>query len=227
MRPVTFNFPTETQNEICATNATAASGTTLVINGSLSNIGRLNNIGYSPQAVAPGVQRSVTVFSTGNISTSTFTFTGFDVNGIAVSTTIAGPTGTAIPTNTAQEFSVVTTASVGNTAATSSFTVGFGASGSTRGVVVDGFANPVNLTIALTKGATSGPVTMQHTFDPLFTTSSPTWSTVTFSSGVALASLTTATSVTVAETPAALRAILLATAAATGPIQIVFSQPGQ
>lgn len=229
MRPVTFSFPTITQNEICATNTTAASGASLTINGSLSNIAQLNGgLPYTPLANAgPGIQRSVTVYSTGNISTSTFTVTGYDVNGYSYSTTLSGPTGTAIPTHTTQEFQVVTAVSVGNTLASSPFTVGFGASGSTNAVVVDLFANPVNLTLALVKGASSGPVTFQHAFDSPFTATAPTWSTVTFSSGVSLASVTTATSITIADAPAQARAILVATAAATGTIQVVIIQPGR
>jgi hypothetical protein len=227
MRPVIFTFATETQNEICATNASAASGTTLVLNGGLSNYPSINSAGYIPQVNLTGIARPVQVFSTGNISTSTFSFTGIDINGYAVSTSFAGPTGTAGIAQSTTEFHQVLTASVGNTAATSSFTIGFGASGSTNAVVIDGFANPITITYALVKAAgTAGPVTFQHTFDPVFTATAPTWSTVTFGTGVSLASQTTPTSVTVPETPYAVRAICVATAAATGALQINIIQSG-
>lgn len=227
MRPRSFSFPTQTQNEVCATNSTAASGTTLVLNGNLS---RQIQGTFDPSqryVQLSGYTQPVSVFSTGNISTSTFTFTGIDINGYAISTSFAGPTGTAVPTKSTTEFYAITAVTVGNTAATSPFTVGFGPSGTTNAYVLDNFSNPMNITYALVKGATSGPVTMQHTFDGVtLSTVAPTWSTVTFSSGVALASITVATSVTVSENPYAVRALLLATAAATGVVQVTFSQSG-
>lgn len=228
MRPVIFTFPTQTQTEVCATNSTAASGTTLVLNGGLSNYAQINSAGYTPAEVTapPGIQMPIAIFSTGNISTSTFTFTGLDINGYAISTSIAGPTGTAIPTKTTSEFHTVLTASVGNTLASSPFTIGFGPSGSTNAVVTDVYANPGVITFALVRAATSGPVTFQHTFDNISTATAPTWLTVTFGSGVAFASQTTATSISITDTPTAVRAILLATAAATGVIQVNFLQPG-
>lgn len=226
MRPITVSFPTQVQNEVCATNATAASGTTLVINGSYSQQIQ-GTVDLSQRFVRlPGYTQPISVFSSGNISTSTFTFTGLDINGNALTTTIAGPTGTAIPTKTTSEFWTVFTASIGATLASSPFTIGFGPSGSTNAAVMSYFSVPENVTVALVKAATSGPVTFQHTFDNLQTSTAPTWLTMTFSSGVSLASLTAATTVTVAESPYAVRAILLATAAATGVVQVTFVQPG-
>lgn len=228
MRPVIFTFPTETQAEICATNTSAASGTSLVLNGGLSNYPAITSPGYIPQALCPaGTARTVQVFSTGNISTSTFTITGLDINGYALSTSFAGPTGTAGIADSTSEFSVILTASVGNTAATSPFTIGFGPSGSTRGVVIDSFQNPNNLTFAVIKAATSGPVTAQHAWDDPFATTAPTWSTVSFGTGVLFASQTTATSISIVDAPTQVRYILVATGAATGPIQVAISQPGQ
>lgn len=226
MRQVSVSFPTQTQTEVCATNATAASGTTLVLNGNLSQQIQ-GTVDLSQRFVSlNGYAQPVSVFSTGNISTSTFAFTGLDINGYAIATSFAGPTGTAIPTKSTSEFAVVFTASVGATLASSPFTIGFGPSGTTRPLVVDNFAVPVNVSFALVRAATSGPVTFQHTYDNVFTSTAPTWSTVTFSTGVTLASLTVATSITVTESPFAVRALLLATAAATGVIQTNFSQPG-
>lgn len=228
MRQVTFTFATITQSEICATNATAASGSTLVLNGGLSNYGALNSAGYVPYATpGAGIQRCIQVYSTGNISTSTFAFTGLDVNGYAISTSFAGPTGTAnTSAKSTSEFAVVFTASVGPTAATSPFTVGFGPSGTTNTFAADHYANPVNMTYALTRAATSGPVTFQHCFENPFTATAPNWTTVSFGSGVLLASQTTATTITVSENPLGVRAVLLATAAATGVIQVGFVQAG-
>lgn len=226
MRQVTVSFPTQTQNEVCATNTTAASGTTLVLNGNLSQQIQ-GTVSPSQRFVQLyGYAQPVSVFSSGNISTSTFSFTGVDINGYAIATSFAGPTGTAIPTKSTSEFAIVFTASIGATLASSPFTVGFGPSGSTNAIVVNSYAQPVQTSYVLVKGATSGPVTFQRTYDNVFTATAPTWMTTTFSSGVSLASLTVATSVTIADNPFAVRGLLLATAAATSVIQTVFGQSG-
>lgn len=228
MRPVIFSFPTITQIEICATNTTGASGATLVLNGGSSNYPNRNSAGYVAFATpGGGIQRPVMVYSTGDISTSTFSVSGLDVNGYAVSTTFAGPSGTAVSTGkSTSEFAVVTAVSIGNTAATSPFTVGFGPSGTTNAAIIDGYPDPGNVSYSIVKVPTSGPVTFQNTFDNVFTATAPTWLTVTFSSGVAFASQTTATSITVAQNPFAARALLLATAQATGVVQVNIIQSG-
>lgn len=226
MHPVSYTFPTMTQNEICATNASAASGTTLVLNGSLSVLPPGGSGDANRYVALSGIARPIEVFSTGNINTATFTFTGLDVNGYALTTSFAGPSGSGVITQSVTEFSVVYTASV-LTAAASPFTVGFGPSGITRAMSADGFITPMNTTYAVVKAATSGPISFQHTFDPILLSSGPpTWSAVTFGTGIAIASQTVATSVTVTENITACRAILVATAAATGVIQAVIMQCG-
>lgn len=162
MRPIAFSFPTFTQNEICATQTTTATSQGLIINGSLSNINIQNTQGYSPQALAVGIQRPVAIFSTGNISTSTFTISGFDYRATGLlSTTIAGPTGLAIPVQTVTEFNRVIAVSVG-TLASSSLTVGFGPSGSTNWVNLDKNIVPFNVAISVVV-STGTPVTIQDT----------------------------------------------------------------
>lgn len=165
MRPVTFSFPTETAAEVCATQTTTATSQALILNGGLSNIGQLNSPagGYVPQVVFPGIQRTVQISSTGNISTSTFTFAGFDIRGVAIATSIAGPTGTVIPTKTVSEFNRVTSVSVG-TLASVPFTIGGGATGSTNWVHPNSFVSPFSMNISITTG-TSQPVMIQDTPD--------------------------------------------------------------
>lgn len=166
MRPITFQFPTITQREICATQTTTATDQALIINGSLSNFGLNNTQGYVAQAVCPGVQRPVMIFSTGNISTSTFTISGFDCRASGLlTTTIIGPTGTATTQQTVTEFNRVTAISVG-TIASSNLTIGFGPSGTTNWVKGDIFANPFNMTISVTV-STGTPITIQDTPDDL------------------------------------------------------------
>ena len=167
MRPVIFSFPTQTANGVCATQTTTATDQSLVLNGSLSNF----NAGVTPFAVtvAPGIQRTLTITSTGNISTATFTITGIDTSGYAVSTTLTGPN--AATATTVAEFFKVTSISAG-TIATSAFTVGVGVTGTSRWAVVDTFQNPVAVTVAITMNtATTSLVTIQRTFDPVSTNS--------------------------------------------------------
>lgn len=193
MRVTTFSFPTLTGNEITSTQTTTASAT-LPLNGSLSNIGRLNEPGvaYVPAVTLPGIARTIQVYSTGNIGTSTFAFTGLDIRGVAVATSFAGPTGTAIPTHSTTEFAVVFTASA-QTAATSNFTIGFGATGSTNWLHPDAFATPFSMNVSVTTG-TSAPILIQDTPDdpnvaaPVNIFTNLTFATVTVSTQAAYTS---------------------------------------
>lgn len=174
MRPIVFSYPTETANEVCATQTTTATDQALILNGTLANRTQYLQYGAVPRAVFPGIQRTVQISSTGNISTSTFTITGRDIRGVAFTTTLAGPTGTVIPTHTTQEFNQVTAISVG-TLASVSFTVGVGATGSSNPVEMNTFGNPFNAAITVVTG-TSQPITIQDTQDNANDTSvTPTW----------------------------------------------------
>lgn len=173
MRQVTFSYPTETAVEVCATQTTTSTDQALKINGGLSNISNLTGWGYVPVAVFPGIQRSIQISSTGNISTSTFTISGYDLLATGLlSTTLAGPTGTVIPTHTTIEFNRITAVSVG-TLATIPFTIGVGATGSSNWVMTDKFKNPFNISVGVITG-TSQPVTIQDTPNDPNVTSSPT-----------------------------------------------------
>jgi hypothetical protein len=179
------------------------------------------NAGVTPFAVtvAPGIQRSITLTSTGNISSSTFTISGIDTSGYAVSTTLTGPNnGTA---TTVAEFFKVTAISVG-TIATSAFTAGVGITGTSRWVVIDNYQNPVITSVAITMNtATTSLVSIQHTFDPISTTTTPT---VTAATG--LSSVGTSTNLTYNENATAYRAIFLASTTATGTMNVNFNQSG-
>ncbi len=173
MRPIVFSYPTMTAVEICATQTTTATDQALIINGGLSNIGLKNTQGYSPIAVLPGIQRSIQISSTGNISTSTFTISGFDLRATGLlSTTLAGPTGSVIPSHTTIEFNQVTAISVG-TLASIAFTVGVGATGSSNWVEPDNFIQPFSVNVAVITG-TSQNITIQDTPQNPNTSSAPT-----------------------------------------------------
>ena len=215
MRPVIFSFPTQTVNSVCATQTTTATDQSLVLNGSLSNF----NAGVTPFAVtvAPGIQRSITLTSTGNISSSTFTISGIDTSGYAVSTTLTGPNNATA--TTVAEFFKVTAISVG-TIATTAFTAGVGITGTSRWAMVDTFQNPVVVTVAINT-VTSAPVSIQHTFDLISTSTSPMIIAAT-----GLTSITTATNLSYNENATAYRAIFIASGTATGVAQVNIIQSG-
>ena len=226
MRPITFSFPTITQNEICATQFTTATDQSLLINGSLAVV---NAKGQYPYALAPGIQRPVAIFSTGNIETSTFTITGYDCRATGLlSTTLIGPTGTATQTQTTTEFNRVVSVTVG-AVSLATFTVGFGASGSTNWVNPNKFQDPFNVTISVANVGTGAPITVQDT--PLDLNVTAPTAAFTYNHTV-LATITTATQSNYQMPVTYMRAIFTATrstaansTATVGP-SVVFQQAG-
>lgn len=226
MRQIVFSYPTETAVEVCATQTTTATSQALIINGGLSNIAGLYGVGYNAQAVFPGIQRSIQISSTGNISTSTFTISGYDLLATGLlSTTLAGPTGTVIPTHTTIEFNRVTAISVG-TLATIPFTVGVGATGSSNWVMTDKFKNPFNMAISVITG-TSQPVTIQDTpNDPNFSTAPTTFNHATLVTVTVNAESNYAYPVNFTRAVFVATAVAAATSSATTPASVYFIQTG-
>ena len=107
-----------------------------------------------------GIQRTVTITSAGNISTSTFTITGYDVQNNLVATTLTGPNATTVSTTT--EFNLVTNVAVGTTA-TQAFTVGTGSAGTTNWVQTDTFKTPFAVTVACNITTTAVVASVQDT----------------------------------------------------------------
>jgi hypothetical protein len=168
MRPQVFQFSAPSVNSICATQTTTATGQSLQINGSLRDYAALDYqvqqawVGgiVPPNVIGAGIQRTITVTSTGNISTSTMTIVGYDTSGTLLSTSITGPNNSTASTTT--EFMQVIQVSVG-TIATTAFTVGTGAIGSTRWVQTDTFKTPFAVTVAANIVATTVVATVQDT----------------------------------------------------------------
>lgn len=221
MREIQFTYPIPVVNSVAATQTTTASNTAIVLNGSLSNIANIANLygGYVAQATpGPGIQRTVTITSTGNISTSTFTITGFDLRATGLlSTTVTGPNNATATSGT--EFARVLSITPG-TLASSNFTVGFGATGSTQWVTPNRFANPFNMSLTVVT-VTSAPVTLQDTPDDVQTNPSPT-----IFNHATLAGVTVNQESNYAFPVRYTRAVFLATAAATGSAVVSFLQTG-
>lgn len=180
MIPVQFSYPAPDYNAIAATqNITTATGAYVTLNGVLSNYPVTANM-YNPGstfAVMPGIQRTIGVFSTGTLTGVVFFASGVDTNGRVVTASFAGASGgssaatDSFATFTA-EFHKVNVLFC-TSAATSNFTFGYGATGSTRWVTMDGYENPFSVTVGVIT-ATGQAVTIQDTPNNPNTATSPT-----------------------------------------------------
>lgn len=184
MRPIIYTIPAVSANAVALAQQVAASGA-VQLNGALRNYTLLTN--GVQQVNMPGIQRTVTITSTDNISTSTFTITGVDILGRAVSTSITGPNNSTA--STAVQFAAVTLITVG-TAATSNFTVGSGPGGVTNWATMDYMLTPFNVAVSCVVLATTNSVTIQDTSgDP----GSSTFATTQIFTHPTLSALTTST----------------------------------
>lgn len=138
---------------ICAAQQAAGAGN-LTLNGALVAGGR----------VSLTQQQFIGVSSTGNLSGVNFTITGYDLNGAAISETIAGPNNNTVTTSNA--FAIITGVAV-NGAVGTNVTVGTTGSGASKPVPIDTWQNPVNVTLKLSASGTVDG-TVQYTNDDIF-----------------------------------------------------------
>ncbi len=111
------------------------------------------------------VQRQVEFESAGNISATNFTVTGTDGQGRIISETIAGPNaGTAA---TSLDFLTVTQIAADGAFA-SDVEVGTNALGGSIPIPVDQGVTPTNIGLGVTGFAVAADVTVQHTFDDIW-----------------------------------------------------------
>ena len=178
MRQTTFIFPAPDYNGIAATqNITTATGGYAVLNGDLTNYAWAQNQSGAVRAAFPGIQRTIGVFSTGNLSAVVFYASGLDLRGAVITASFAGATGgsslasQAFATFTV-EFHVLNSFSC-TSAATSNFTIGTGATGCTNWTETDTFINPFSIQGTVVT-PTAAAVTPQNTVGNPNTSSSPT-----------------------------------------------------
>lgn len=179
MRQVSYTYPAPDYNGIAATqNWTTSTGAYVVINGDLSRQVQGTTDPSQRFAVFPGIQRTIGVFSTGNLSAVVFYASGVDTNGRTVTASFVGPSGGSA--GTASDCFATFTAEFhqvnylyATSAATSLFTIGTGATGSTRWATMDSFKNPFNVSLSVIT-ATIAAVTVQDTPNDPNVTSSPT-----------------------------------------------------
>jgi len=120
-RPVKFNWTTMDVSAVCVSQATAGAGA-LIINGTLAT----KNDAENRTAIFEGLERTVSIRSTVDLSAISFTITG-TLRGAVVSQTRLGPNATT--EYTTQNFTTVTSVTVNGAVANAS--IGSGNTGST------------------------------------------------------------------------------------------------
>lgn len=178
MIPTIFQFPAPDYNGIAATQSwTTATGAAVTLNGELSQqlYGTIDPA--NRYVVLPGIQRTIGIFSTGNLSAVVFYASGLDTNGNVITASFAGASGGSSTASDA--FATFTTEFhqlnylYATAAATSAFTVGTGATGATRWYTADAFATPFAVTLTAVT-ATAATMTVQNTSDDVNTATAPT-----------------------------------------------------
>lgn len=158
MRLHRYNFPAVVTTAICTAQTLAGAGA-FTIDGTLLDLKATMQAVRRVKLV--GIQRTITLTSTGNISGVNFTITGLDLRGIAVSEVIAGPNNNTV-TTTAQ-FAQVDSVTANGAVATAT-SIGTGSTGVTNWFMTDRFKNPFAVTVACEVTATAS-WTVQDTPD--------------------------------------------------------------
>jgi hypothetical protein len=225
MRPVTYSYPTAVFNAVAATQSwTTSTGSYVVLNGSLTQQVQGTVDGSQRYAVLPGIQRTIGIFSTGNLSAVVFYASGTDTRGQVVTASFAGPSGGSSTASDAfatftSEFNQINYL-YATAAATSAFTVGVGATGSTRWTMTDYYIAPFAMTVAVNT-ASSLPVTVQDTPQ----NANEVAPTQIFNHST-LATVTTSAESNYAFPARFVRAIFTPTGTATGAGTVTFIQAG-
>lgn len=167
MKPIQITWPAAVTTAVTTAQTTAGAGS-LTINGTLLDV-KATMQGVFRAKFAPGINRTVSLTSTGNISGVNVTIAGFDSEGNAVTETIAGPNNNTV--FTAVLFNVVTSVTVNGAVATA-MSVGSGTTGRTRWLMNDHFKTPFHLTVAVDVSGTIN-YTVQDTPDDIQRNASP------------------------------------------------------
>ena len=157
MRPVTQSRQLDTAdpNGICLDQTTGGAGN-LLINGAFATAG----------VATLDVQRRIEFESVADLSAITFTTTGTDEQGRAISEAIAGPNAGTV--STVLDFSTVTQIAV-SAAVGTNVEVGTNGVGGSIPIPVDTYLTPTNIGLSVEITGTVN-VTVQHTFDDIWST---------------------------------------------------------
>lgn len=167
-RPIQITFPAADADGICLAQTTAGA-TPLVIDGALKDLAATMQQ-VTRAVMGAGIQRTVSLTSTGNLSGINFTIVGTDVNGAAVSEVLAGPSNNTVYTTALYNTvtSITPDAAVGT-----AVSAGSGSTGNTRWLMTNVNIAPANLSVSVDITATAN-VTVQDTPDDVQSDTSPT-----------------------------------------------------
>lgn len=208
MRPITLS-----RILAAAVTTAIATGQTSVGAASFNIDGTLASGGVATIAVPA----RLTLTSTGNISARTFTLTGTDYRGYAISETIAGPNNNTVTSTLT--YATVTAVSVDGAVGTAT-SVGTSQSGASGVIPLDLYLNPFNVTLGVEISGTAN-VTVQYTNDDINVTTSLdllTWN--------ALSALTTITASAVDTLISAVTAVRVVTNSGGGTTVLRVLQSG-
>lgn len=156
-RPIQITFPAADADGICLSQTTAGA-TALIINGALKDLAAtMQQVTRAVMGV--GIERPVTLTSTGNLSGIQFTIVGTDVNGTAVSEDLAGPSNNTVATTAL--YNTVTSITPDGAVGTA-ITAGSGTTGQTKWLMSNLNIQPVNLSVYVAV-TTTASVTVQDT----------------------------------------------------------------
>ena len=163
MRPHRVTWAIPDRDGIAAAQTLGAAGA-LTINGVLLDLDLYNKTGVRRAATGASIERSVTFYSSGNLSGITFTLTGVDTHGQTVTEDVTGPNNTTVSSTKLYAYvtSIVASASVGT-----NVEVGTGTIGTTSVWIPDDKISPCNIALAAVVAGTIN-WDAEHTFDDIF-----------------------------------------------------------
>lgn len=211
MRPVT---KTRTLAAAVATAVAAAQTTggagALLINGTLAS----NGVATLP------VEQQLGFASTGDLSARTFTITGTNSYGQAISETVVGPNNNTV--NTVLNYLTVNSITV-NGAVGTNVTVGTIALGASGVIPMDIYANPISISISVELILGAANYTVQYTFDDVYAPGFPNDTTVVWYPHPDLFQQAVTAAGTIIQP---VRGIRLLTNSGTGTLRMIVSQAG-
>lgn len=215
MQPIAFTFPAAVTTAIAAAQ-TVAANVGMIINGTLLDLPSTMS-GTRRAKLGAGINRTVSLTSTGNISGVNFVIVGLNSDGAAVTETRAGPNNNTVETTAL--FNTVTSITPNGTVGTAT-SAGSGTTGATGWVVHDSYQAPFNVSVVVDATATVS-YTVQYTNDDVFTVASPfalPWSVALTGASTDLGGSITA--------PAMASRILLVSSSGSGALTGTFIQSG-
>lgn len=164
MRPHRVTWAIPDRDGIAAAQTLGAAGP-LTINGALLDLDLFNRFGTRRALLGPSIERTVSLYSAGNLSGVDFTITGVDTHGQVVTESgLAGPNNSTVETTAL--FAIVTSIEADGAVGTN-VEVGSGSSGTTGVWVPDYHLNPCNISLMVDVVGTVN-WDIEHTADDVY-----------------------------------------------------------